>query len=116
MNVSNEPIKHKSHLIHVESLPEDSIQITNYGNHEFSNLYYSPENKKLYQQYRKRIREIDTNNLEASASATERQQAKPGPEGTSHGIKKNIYVRTNKGKTLYISNKKLNKIIESLNK
>ena len=102
MNASNEPIKHKSHLIHVESLPEDSIQITNYGNHEFSNLYYSPENKKLYQQYRKRIREIDTNNLEAS------------PEGTSHGIKKNIYVRTNKGKTLYISNKKLNKIIENL--
>ena len=108
MNASNEPVKHKSHLIHVESLPEDSIQITNYGNHEFSNLYYSPENKKLYQQYRKRIREIDTNNLEASATE--------GPEGTSHGIKKNIYVRTNKGKTLYISNKKLNKIIESLNK
>ena len=110
MNASIEPVKHKSHLIHVESLPEDSIQITKYGNHEFSNLYYSPENKKLYQQYRKRIREIDTNNLEASASATE------GSEGTSHGIKKNIYVRTNKGKTLYISNKKLNKIIESLNK
>ena len=43
----------------------------------------------------KRIREIDTCNLE-------------------HGIKKNIYVRTNKGKTLYISNKKLNKIIENL--
>ena len=97
MNASIEPVKHKSHLIHVESLPEDSIQITKYGNHEFSNLYYSPENKKLYQQYRKRIREIDTNNSE-------------------HGIKKNIYVRTNKGKTLYISNKKLNKIIENLNK
>ena len=102
MNSSNEPVKRKSHLIHVESLPEDSIQITKYGNHEFSNLYYSPENKKLYQQYRKRIREIDTNNLEAL------------PEGTSHGIKKNIYVRTNKGKTLYISNKKLNKIIDNL--
>ena len=95
MNSSNEPVKRKSHLIHVESLPEDSIQITNYGNHEFSNLYYSPENKKLYQQYRKRIREIDTCNSE-------------------HGIKKNIYVRTNKGKTLYISNKKLNKIIDNL--
>ena len=97
MDASIEPVKHKSHLIHVESLPEDSIQITKYGNHEFSNLYYSPENKKLYQQYRKRIREIDTNNFD-------------------HGIKKNIYVRTNKGKTLYISNKKLNKIIENLNK
>ena len=95
MSISNEPVKHKSHLIHVESLPNDSIQITNYGNHEFNNLYYSPENKKLYQQYRKRIREIDTNN-------------------SDHGIKKNIYVRTNKGKTLYISNKKLNKIIENL--
>ena len=95
MSISNEPVKHKSHLIHVESLPNDSIPITNYGNHEFSNLYYSPENKKLYQQYRKRIREIDTNN-------------------SDHGIKKNIYVRTNKGKTLYISNKKLNKIIENL--
>ena len=96
MDASIEPVKHKSHLIHVESLPEDSIQITKYGNHEFSNLYYSPENKKLYQQYRKRIREIDTCNSE-------------------HGIKKNIYVRTNKGKTLYISNKKLNKIIENIN-
>ena len=95
MDASIEPVKHKSHLIHVESLPEDSIQITKYGNHEFSNLYYSPENKKLYQQYRKRIREIDTCN-------------------SDHGIKKNIYVRTNKGKTLYISNKKLNKIIENL--
>ena len=95
MSTSNEPVAHKSHLIHVESLPEDSIQITNYGNHEFNNLYYSPENKKLYQQYRKRIREIDTNNSES-------------------GVKKNIYVRTNKGKTLYISNKKLNKIIENL--
>ena len=95
MSDSNEPVTHKSHLIHVESLPEDSIQITNYGNHEFSNLYYSPGNKKLYQQYRKRIREIDTNTSES-------------------GVKKNIYVRTNKGKTLYISNKKLNKIIENL--
>ena len=95
MSTSNEPVAHKSHLIHVESLPEDSIQITNYGNHEFSNLYYSPENKKLYQQYRKRIREIDTNTSES-------------------GVKKNIYVRTNKGKTLYVSNKKLNKIIENL--
>ena len=103
MDASIEPVKHKSHLIHVESLPEDSIQITKYGNHEFSNLYYSPENKKLYQQYRKRIREIDTCNLDQHGLA------KPG-------IKKNIYVRTNKGKTLYISNKKLNKIIESLNK
>ena len=101
MNASIEPVKHKSHLIHVESLPEDSIQITKYGNHEFSNLYYSPENKKLYQQYRKRIREIDANNFDQHGLA------KPG-------IKKNIYVRTNKGKTLYISNKKLNKIIESL--
>ena len=98
MDASIEPVKHKSHLIHVESLPEDSIQIIKYGNHEFSNLYYSPENKKLYQQYRKRIREIDTNN-----------------SNSEHGIKKNIYVRTNKGKTLYISNKKLNKIIENIN-
>ena len=105
MNASIEPVKHKSHLIHVESLPEDSIQITKYGNHEFSNLYYSPENKKLYQQYRKRIREIDTCN----SNSEQHGLAKPG-------IKKNIYVRTNKGKTLYISNKKLNKIIESLNK
>ena len=102
MDASNEPVKHKSHLIHVESLPEDSIQITKYGNHEFSNLYYSPENKKLYQQYRKRIREIDTCNSEQHGL-------------TKPGIKKNIYVRTNKGKTLYISNKKLNKIIDNIN-
>lgn len=101
MSISNEPVKHKSHLIHVESLPDDSIQITNYGNHEFNNLYYSPSNKKLYQQYRKRIREIDTNN--------DLQHGLDKP-----AVKKNIYVRTNKGKTLYISNKKLNKIIENL--
>ena len=61
------------------------------------------------------LEELDDKKLiNNEASATERQQAKPGPEGTSHGIKKNIYVRTNKGKTLYISNKKLNKIIENL--
>ena len=40
----------KSHLIHVESLPEDSIKINTYGKHQFDNLYYSPNNKKLYQQ------------------------------------------------------------------
>ena len=85
----------KSHLTHVESLPEDSIKINTYGKHQFDNLYYSPINKKLYQQYKKRIREIDTCN-------------------SDHGVKKNIYVRTNKGKTLYVSNKKLNKIIDEL--
>ena len=83
----------KSHLVHVESLPDDSIKINTYGPHQFDNLYYSPNNAKLYQQYRKRIREIDT-----------------GPNRTN----RNIYVRTNKGKTLYVSYRKLNKIIDEI--
>ena len=85
----------KSHLIHVDTLPEDAVKISNYGKHEFDNLFYSPLHKKLYQQYPKRIREIDTAYAE-------------------HGIKKNIYVRTNKGKTVYISNRKLKKITDSV--
>ena len=81
--------KHTSHLIHVESLPVDSVPIFEYGKHRFTNLYYSPENKKLYQQYKKRIRMIDTMDGEKQ--------------------KKNVYVRTSEGKTVYMSTKKMNR-------
>lgn len=81
--------KHTSHLIHVESLPVDSVPIYEYGKHRFTNLYYSPENKKLYQQYKKRIRMIDTMDGEKQ--------------------KKNVYVRTSEGKTVYMSTKKMNR-------
>ena len=84
-----------SHLVHVEALPEDCLRITEYGKHSFTNLFYSPSTKNLYQQYAKRIRVIETVSSEP-------------------GTKKNIYVRSSEGKTLYISNKKLNKIISDL--
>ena len=85
--------KHTSHLIHVESLPVDSVPIFEYGKHRFTNLYYSPENKKLYQQYKKRIRMIDT------------------MDGDEQ--KKNVYVRTSEGKTVYMSTKKMNRNLQS---
>ena len=85
--------KHTSHLIHVESLPFDSVPIFEYGKHRFTNLYYSPENKKLYQQYKKRIRMIDT------------------MDGDKQ--KKNVYVRTSECKTVYMSTKKMNRNLQS---
>ena len=92
------PIKPKraSHLVHTDKLPEDAVIVNNYGSHSFNNLYYSPEQKKLYQQYKKRIREIATENDE-------------------HGVRRNIYVRTAEGKTIYISMKKLGKILAATN-
>ncbi|MBR6907132.1 hypothetical protein IKN40_01130 [bacterium] len=83
-----------SHLIHVDSIPEDAIPIKQYGSHSFTNLFYSPHSKSLYQQYKKRIREIPSGNDE-------------------HGKARRIYVRTSDGKTIYISMKKIEKLISN---
>ena len=87
--------KRTSHLIHVESLPTDSFPIPNYRKHQFTNLYYSPGNHKLYQQYKKRIREIETMDGELMLNKA--------------------YVRSNEGKTVYISIRKLMQMIRDLN-
>ena len=91
---SQENDNNQSHLIHVEKLPEDCVKITSYGKHEFDNLFFSPSTYMLYQQYKKRIRQIEIISVK--------------------GRKGNTYVRTNKGVTVYISIKKLKQIIENL--
>ena len=88
--------KHTGHLVHVDRLPEDSVPVTEYNNHKFNNLYYSGSNNKLYQQYRKRIREIPLVNAE-------------------HGKPLKILARSDKGQTIYISLKKLKKLLENVN-
>ena len=85
----------QSHLIHVKELPEDCVKITSYGKHEFDNLFFSPSTYKLYQQYKKRIRQIEIK--------------------SAKGRKGNTYVRSNKGVSVYISIKKLKQIIENIN-
>lgn len=77
-----------THLVHTDSLPEDSVKVNSYGTHSFDNLYYSPTNNSLYQQYPKRIRVISL------ANAT-------------HGSGAKKYVRSSDGKTIYIAFKKL---------
>ena len=47
-----------SHLIYVDSIPDNCIQITHYGIHQFENLYFCKTNNKLYQKIKYRIREI----------------------------------------------------------
>lgn len=85
----------KSHLIHVKELPEDCIEITSYGKHEFDNLFFSPSTYKLYQQYKKRIRQIEIKSAK-------------GRKGNG-----SAFVRSNKGLAVYISIKKLKQIIEN---
>lgn len=88
--IESEP---QSHLIHVNELPDDCIKITSYGKHVFDNLFFSPSTYKLYQQYKKRIRQIEIK--------------------SAKGRKGNRYVRSNKGVSVYISIKKLKQIIEN---
>lgn len=80
--------KHVGHLVHVDALPEDCVQIHGYNKHEFNNLYYSSNSNNLYQKYPKRIREIPLVNR--------------------------ILVRSDKGQTIYISLKKLKKLVSEL--
>ena len=86
--------KHVSHLVHVESLPTDSIPIPSYRKHQFTNLFYSPDNRKLYQQYKKRIREIETMDGELMLNRA--------------------YVRSSEGKTVYMSVRKLMQMVHDL--
>lgn len=87
--------KRTTHLLHVDKLPEDSVQIPKYGKHVFDNLYYSASNNKLYQQYPKRIREIPL-------------------ESAEHGKLPKVLVRSDKGQTIYISIKKLKKMLSEV--
>ena len=48
----------KSHLIYVDCIPDNCIQITNYGRYEFKDLYFCRTNNKLYQKIKYLIREI----------------------------------------------------------
>ena len=48
----------KSHLIYVDSIPDNCVKITNYGRYEFKDLYFCRTNNKLYQRIKYRIREI----------------------------------------------------------
>ena len=84
-----------SHLVHVPELPSDALAVSKYGAHSFSNLFYSPSNGKLYQKYPRRIREIETANIE-------------------HGKGRKVYVRNSEGHTVYVSMKKLLQSISEL--
>ena len=48
----------KSHLIYVDSIPDNCVKITKYGRYEFKDLYFCRTNNKLYQKIKYLIREI----------------------------------------------------------
>lgn len=48
----------KSHLIYVDSIPDNCVKITNYGRYNFKDLYFCKTNNKLYQKIKYLIREI----------------------------------------------------------
>ena len=48
----------KSHLIYVDSIPDNCVKITKYGRYEFKDLYFCKTNNKLYQKIKYLIREI----------------------------------------------------------
>ena len=39
----------KTHLQWIDELPEDIIQVNEFKNHKFENLYYSPSTNEFYQ-------------------------------------------------------------------
>ena len=88
--------KNASHLIHVESIPENSIQITNYGKHQINNLFYCKSNNKLYQKFMHRIREISL--------------------FSENGEKIRSYIRTSDKKSIPIAPMKILKIIKNIEK
>lgn len=88
--------KNSSHLIHVDSIPENCIQITNYGKYSFDNLFYCKTNNKLYQKFKYRIREI--------------------PLFDEDGEKIISYIRTSDKKSIPIAPRKLMKIIKKIEK
>ena len=46
---SNSIEKQKTHLKWVEKLPDDVIEIKEFKDHKFENLYYSPSTDEFYQ-------------------------------------------------------------------
>lgn len=86
--------KINSHLIHVDSIPDNSIQITNYGRYEFKDLFFCKSNNKLYQKFAYRIREI--------------------PLFDENGKRIRSYIRTKDKKSIPIAPRKLKKIIRSI--
>ena len=48
--------KQKSHLKWVEKLPDDAIEIKEFKDHKFDNLYYSPSTDEFYQSPKQKFR------------------------------------------------------------
>ena len=48
--------KQKSHLKWVEKLPDDAIEIKEFKDHKFENLYYSPSTDEFYQSPKQKFR------------------------------------------------------------
>ena len=53
---SNSIEKQKSHLKWVENLPDDAIEIKEFKDHKFENLYYSPSTDEFYQSPKMKFR------------------------------------------------------------
>lgn len=47
-----------SHLVFIDKLPDDCVQIHSYLGHEFESLYYSPSNDTYYQSPKVKYRVI----------------------------------------------------------
>ena len=48
--------KQKSHLKWVEKLPDDAIEVKEFKDHKFDNLYYSPSTNEFYQSPKQKFR------------------------------------------------------------
>ena len=48
--------KQKTHLKWVEKLPDDAIEIKEFKDHKFDNLYYSPSTNEFYQSPKQKFR------------------------------------------------------------
>ena len=46
----------KTHLQWIDQLPEDIIQVNEFKNHKFENLYYSPSTDEFYQSPKMKFR------------------------------------------------------------
>ena len=53
---SNSIEKQKTHLKWVEKLPDDAIEIKEFKDHKFDNLYYSPSTNEFYQSPKQKFR------------------------------------------------------------
>ena len=48
--------KQKTHLKWVEKLPDDAIEVKEFKDHKFDNLYYSPSTNEFYQSPKQQFR------------------------------------------------------------